>query len=100
MTTRPARRIALIQVVIVCACFLFTALAPRAGAATLIMPLGKGNARHVMDWALANGAGIVGHGPGGSLILVNTRPGFALRALHDGALTIAVPEILCSEAST
>ncbi len=90
-------RLPLLQAAIVGACLFLTALAPRAGAATLYLPLATARHDPAMAWALAHGARIAGSGPAGSVVLVRTRSGFAWRALQNGALAIAVPEILCSD---
>lgn len=97
--TSSGRKFALLQATIVAACFVLTALAPRAGAATLYLPIAANRHDPVMAWALANGARIAGSGPAGSLVLVRTRPGFGWRAFKHGALAIAVPEFLCTDGS-
>ncbi len=74
----------------------FTMLVPRAGSATLLIPLSRDSATARLDAEVARGAQIAGTGPAGSVVLVNTAQGLALRALHGGMLALYFPDQFCT----
>lgn len=83
------------QSAIVAGVIAIAAFAPRAGQPAIYLELLPSRHHPALDWALANGAYVIGTGPAGGLVLARTPPDLALRAAREGALAFAVPAFMC-----
>lgn len=82
---------------VICTVFAVTALVPRAGSAVLYVPLPGHTSGQIIASALQDGAEIAGSGPGGMIVMRNAPGQTVWSAFRSGALTIAVPENLCTK---
>ncbi len=89
-----------IQSIVLAVVVAIAEFAPRSGTAALYLPLVPATHHTALTWALANGGALNGPGRFSGQILIAPPPGFAARALSEGALAIAIPSFLCQPPET